>query len=200
MEKSQEFYNEKLELERHLFDIQSRKKALAEDPGLRSMVMDLLVEKTIGVDDCRIAELQAKIEEKKSAFGREELEIRESLKRNHEALAGVTKPVIEKCVNKLRGETSGLKIERTVLGRVPSGYSMENKVKVLTNEDGIFRVNRLLKNGIESLQAMQSESISRIESFFQETLEEIRKTDLTPHEKIVTQLENERFDFSSHRL
>lgn len=195
MEDSERLYNERRKLELDLLDVQTRRKGLAEDLEIRDLAIDLLIERTVGFNDSRVIELSAKIESKKKALSDEEHEIKIRLKENHSALEALTRPIIEKCVHRLRSEISELRMDRKVLGRTRGGISMENRLEILSNEDGIFRVNKLVKDGIETLGRMETQPTFEIESFLQATLEEVRKIDLGVCKKIIDEAENERFEF-----
>lgn len=72
---------------------------------------------------------------------------------------------------------------------------METKLQILSNEDAISKTRQITAHAIQQLQTMSTEPISKIESFLEETLDEIRKVDLAPEKKIISEIENEKLLF-----
>jgi hypothetical protein len=168
---------------------------MIKDPSIRNAVLDLLIAERLRVNDSLLAELSAKIEEKKRAIDGEKEQLKKNLKEKGKELISLTGPVIRKAVEKLHREITGVRLERKMLGRAPGDFSMVNKLIIETNEDSMQTLQRIVRDAVETLGHMECESIKKIEGFVEGELKKIQAVDLNPVTKKVSEEEYARKQF-----
>ncbi len=189
-EESEELFEQLQGLAGEREEIHKRKVALLGDHETRDLFLTLLVAgHFLQAGDPFLAELQAKAEnlkraemEKERAWNVRDREVRRLLQ-------ALTAPVIEKAVEKLKSSLQTLKAEKNVLDENPNwGINMRPRLEIETNEPAIAEIQKLLYQGIETLQGMSLRPIFEIENFLQEKLAQIQEIDLSVQRKVVDKI------------
>jgi DNA-binding transcriptional regulator YdaS (Cro superfamily) len=201
MDESESFFKERQTLKATLPEIERKENEAIEDPELCGLVSRLSMATVVyEVNDERIKDLQKQLNVRVGAIRSRRKEYFKQLATISKELSALTAPAIAKAIEKLHHELRPLKIERKVVGRTSGGFSMVARVIVETNEDGIAAAQRIVKDAVATLGAMNYEPISKIQAFVEGELTRIRSINLMPARKEIDEIENARREFLSSPL
>jgi hypothetical protein len=194
MDESERIFQELETLEATRDGIEKRWSLMNNSSELRTLVEDLNFREKTGPQE-EIERLRRELEVKLMERDREKDTDLVKWKGLKKELNLLVRPAIEKGVERLGMEFRPLKLEKKITSRTSGGFNMTSRVTLETNEDGVARAQKIIREAIETLRTMVDKPISQIELFVQEKLKEIQAVDLSVQKKEVDELKNERKDF-----
>jgi hypothetical protein len=198
MEQSEKIFERNQELKIQIELARKNRIKLLSDPEVTSAVSRMInAQHILESGDPHLLELQGQVAELRKRLYQPEKELSAELKTGTKELHDITKPAIEKAIERLSREHGPIKVDKQVLERTSGGFSFTPRVILETNEDAVWKVRVTIADAEKSLRDMGGESISKIEGFLEETLAKIRKIDLKPVRKQADEFENARVDFLS---
>lgn len=198
MNKDEKLYQELRSIEGELEKIKKQRWVVLEDKETQSLIIKYLVaEKLLDVNDPSLKSLWDQIAEKKAIIKSRETELKGKIRNLSDELRALTRPLIERSIERLRGEGNVKPISELV--DKMRGFD-GSRIVISTNQDGILKIQRMIEDGIEKLKSMELMFISEIQNFTDETLEKIHSVDLSLKERTMSEVDFNRQQFMAKAI
>lgn len=197
-DESERLYEERQQIQVELEKARQKKMEALDHPDTIRLVNRLLrAEKVFDPRDDDLRGLRKEVDVLRREISSPERDLKARLASKTKELELCNRGEITSATEALILELSSLKTTRKVIARTPSPFGRQD-VEVLSNEDSISQIRKLVQEGISRLNEMRLTTASQIRAFTEQQLLKIRAISTAPQRKIIEGIDYERREFVSH--